>query len=507
MCVQYAITRAGDAMDKDYDVAVIGAGITGSCIARELSRTCAHIVLLDKENDVSCGASKANSGIIHAGYDPVPGTLMARLNVRGNKMYGSLAKKLHFELKQTGSLVLAFDNAGSKKVHTLLERANVNGVPGARIVDSDELHKMETSLGGNVVCALYAPTAAVVNPYQATWAFAESAVINGVTFLRNAAVHGIERGRKGGEDVFVLHTGQGDISARFVVNAAGCEAAAISDMAGCKRRFAIKERRGEYCLLDKKCAVTAHHVLFQTPSALGKGVLVTRTVDGNLLVGPSADDQDVAGDTATHTSSLERVLCAASLTIPDIPAGDVINSFAGRRAIAVETAEDNSVKEIGDFIIEEDSGVPRFINVAGICSPGLSCAPATAEYVLLLLRKAGLASAVRDDFIEEWAGIRSFANASIDEKRELIKEDKRYGHIICRCEEVTEAEVVMAVKSPLGARDVDGVKRRTRAGMGRCQGGFCLPLVTSIIARECGIPMENVTKKGGSSFILEGRSR
>lgn len=490
--------------NRVFDIAIIGAGITGACIAREASRTTASVVLLDKENDAACGSSKANSGIIHAGYDPLPGTLMARLNVRGNKMYGELAEKLHFELKHTGSLVLAFDDAGVEKVKVLLERGNKNGVEGLRIVEGDELHKMEPGLGSNVKCALYAPTACVVNPYQATWAFAESAVINGVTFMRGTAVHGIERD----DSYFILHTGRGNIRARYVVNAAGCAAAKISKMAGCGRKFDIKERRGEYCLLDKKCKVEVNSVLFQTPTALGKGVLITRTADGNLLVGPSADDQDEIGDTATHSRSIESVLKAAELTIANIPKGDVINTFAGIRALATEVDQDGKPANIiEDFIIEEDSGVPSFINAAGICSPGLSSAPAIAEYVMQLLGKAGLDTSKRTGFIEERQGIESFALADTDGKKRLIKKDKRYGHIICRCEEVTEAEVVAAVRSPLGARDVDGVKRRTRAGMGRCQGGFCLPLVTAIIARETGIPMENVTKKGGSSFILEGRSR
>lgn len=492
-------------MNKDYDIAIIGAGITGACIARAASMTRARAVILEKENDVACGASKANSGIIHAGYDPIPGTLMARLNVRGNEMYPMLASKLHFELKRTGSLVIAFDDSGVQKVRALLERGNANGVKDLRIVESEELHKMESAIGSNAICALYAPTACVVNPYQASWAFAESAVINGAVFMRNAKVHGIERNEN---DDFILKTGCGDIRARFVVNAAGAAAAEISKMAGCKRKFAIKERRGEYCLLDKKCPIEVNRVLFQTPTSLGKGVLITRTADGNLLVGPSADDQDTAGDTATHAPSIESVLKAAALTIPNIPRSDIINAFAGIRAIAAEDGGNGeSGNVIDDFIIEEDSGVPRFINAAGICSPGLSSAPAIAEYVLELLGKAGLNTDKRSDFIEEREGIESFVIASTEGKRRLIESDRRYGHIICRCEEVTEAEVVRAVRSPLGARDVDGVKRRTRAGMGRCQGGFCLPLVTAIISKEAGIPMECVTKKGGSSFILEGRSR
>lgn len=480
------------------DVAIIGAGITGSCIAREVSRTNNSVVLIDKESDVSSGASKANSGIIHAGYDAMPGSLMARFNVRGSEMYSELARLLHFELKNTGSLVVAFDGDGVLQVKTLLERGKANGVKGLRIVEKEELHEMEEQLGSNALCALYAPTAAVVNPYQAAWAFAESAVINGAVFLRDAAVHSIE---KDGE-YFILHTGKGEVYAKYVVNAAGAASYAISDMAHA-RKFKIKERRGEYCLFDKNCNVKINHILFQTPTALGKGVLVTRTADGNLLIGPSADDQDIPSDTSTHAESINNVLLAARKTISNLPTGDIINTFAGIRAIAIE--EDG--RPVNDFIVEEDKTVARFINVAGICSPGLSSAPAIAEYVLELLKKAGADGTVKSGFIEERRGIPSFALADIEERKRLVIEDRRYAHIVCRCEEVTEAEVVMAIHSPLGACTVDGVKRRTRAGMGRCQGGFCLPWVTKIIGRECNIPLENVTKKGGSSFILEGRSR
>lgn len=491
--------------NRQFDVAIIGAGITGACIARELTKTSAKVALIEKENDVSCGSSKANSGIIHGGFDPVPGTLMAKLNVKGASMYPELAEKLHFDYKPLGSLVIAFDEKGRSVLDDLLARGKKNGVPDLRIVEKEELHTMEPNLGDNALAALYSPTAGIVSPYKATWAFAESAVINGAEFMRNTSVHGIEKTNGG----FILHTGHGDIQARFVVNAAGIAADRVSAMAGA-RRFVIKQRRGEYCLLDSKCRSLVNHVLFQTPTELGKGILVTQTVDGNILIGPSADDQsaeqyEYKGTTAASQS---EVLKKASLTIPDIPRGNIINSFAGIRAIAYTADENgNPDKPVNDFIIEEDRTVKGFFNVGGICSPGLTAAPATGEYVAELLKKAGLDTEKRTDFIDERRGIEAFSTADTKKKLELIKKDPLYGQIICRCETVTEAEIVQAIHSPLGARDLDGIKRRTRAGMGRCQSGFCSPRVTEILSREAHIPMTSVTKKGGSSFILSGSTR
>ncbi|MBP3709624.1 MAG: NAD(P)/FAD-dependent oxidoreductase [Treponema sp.] len=493
-------------MDRQtlFDVAIIGAGIVGSCIARELAKTSAKIVLIEKENDVACGSSKANSAIVHGGFDPLPDTLMARFNVRGTAMYEELAKKLNFEYDKIGSLVLAFDEDGVVLLNKLLERGKANGVPDLRIVASDELHEMEPNVNEDACAALYAPSAGIICPYKATWAFAESAVINGVTFCRNTAVHAIKKE----DDLFVLRSGHGEIRAKYVVNAAGLFSDKVSQMAGA-RVFVIKQRRGEYCLLDNKCKSLVHHTLFQTPTALGKGVLVTPSVDGNILIGPSANDQsgDMSGYTGTTALAQADVLEKASLTIPDIPRGNIINSFAGIRAIACEIDSDGSAKDIDDFIIEEDAAVKGFINVSGICSPGLSAAPAIAEYVVELLNNAGLNTQRRSGFIEERAGIAAFNTADIQARQKLVKENRLYGQIVCRCETVTEAEIVQAIHTPLGALDVDGIKRRTRAGMGRCQSGFCSPRVTEILSRELQIPMTSITKKGGSSFMLAGKTR
>lgn len=491
--------------EQKYDVVIIGAGITGACIARELSKTTAKICLLDKEDDVSCGSSKANSGIVHAGYDPVPGTLMAKYNVRGAELYPSLAKKLHFDYKPIGSLVVAFDDDGVKKINTLLERGKKNGVKELRIVDQTELRTLEPNISENAVGALFAPTAGIIAPYQATWAIAESAVINGVTFLRNTMVHSIT---KQADNSFVLATSSGDLHASFIVNAAGLAADKISHLAGA-RDYTIVQRRGEYCLLDNKCVNLVNHVLFQTPGPLGKGVLVTRTVDGNILIGPSADDvtSSTMDYTGTTAISQDAILKAAARSVTDIPRRNIINSFSGIRAIAYQKNNSGELVPVNDFIIEEDKTVRGFINVGGICSPGLTSAPAIAEGVVSLLKNAGLKMQSNGHFIEEREGIASFKDADHATKLSLIKKDPRYGQIICRCEMITEGEIVAAIKSPLGAVDLDGIKRRTRAGMGRCQAGFCSPRVTEIVSRELHIPMVSVTKRGGTSFVLDSKTR
>lgn len=481
---------------KEFDVIIIGAGVSGACIARELTKTKAKVCLLDKQNDVACGASKANSGIVHAGYDPKPETLMARLNVRGAQLYPELSEKLNFEYRNIGSLVVAFDQEGLKTVNALYERGLKNGVKEMKVLNQEELRAIEPKIGPSALGALYAKTASIVNPYQATWAFAESAVINGAEFKRNACVHSIKKLEDGS---FEVTAGGEVLKARFVVNAAGTFADEISRMAGA-RRFRILQRRGEYLLFDNEIGGFAQHVIFQTPTALGKGVLVTQTVDGNLLVGPSANDQSgsLQDYTGTTREALGDVYEKSGLSIPEIPKSMMINAFAGIRAIAVE--EDG--KPVNDFIIEEDADVKGFVNVAGICSPGLSSAPAIGEYVTELLGKAGLDVAKRKDFVEGREGIPNFKSLSLEGKNALSKKNPKFGQIICRCETITEGEIVAAINSPLGARDLDGVKRRTRAGMGRCQGGFCMPRVTEIIARETDIPMTSVTKFGGSSFVL-----
>ena len=486
-----------------YDVAVVGAGLVGSSIARELSRYDIKICLIEKENDVSCGTSKANSGIIHAGYDPEPGTLMAKFNVEGCAMFEKLSQELHFDYKRVGSLVVGFSEEDMQHVQKLYERGKKNGVPDLRILSQDELRKFEPQIGEDALGALYAPTAGIISPYQATWAIAENAVQNGVKLFLQAEVHSIEQK----DGLFSLTTGKGVVQSRYLVNAAGLYSDRVSAMAG-GRSFEIKPKSGEYCLLDSNCRNLANHVLFQTPSAAGKGVLVTPTVDGNILIGPSAGDNSSREDTATTREGQALILEKGSKTIPGIPVRNIINSFCGNRAIAFNKDENGAVTErIGDFIVEQDAKVKNLFHAAGIASPGLTAAPAIAVYMCGLLKKAGLEIKENRDFVPVRKGIKKFSTASAEDKYHLIEENPLYGRIICRCEMITEAEIVAATHSVIGATDLDGVKRRTRSGMGRCQGGFCSPRITEIISRELGIPMTAVTKNGGYSYILCDRTR
>lgn len=481
-----------------YDIAIIGAGISGACIARELSKYKVNVCIIEKANDVSCGTSKANSGIVHAGYDAVPGTLMAKLNVEGCSIYPELSRQLHFDYKNIGSLVVAFNEKDMEHVQKLYDRGLKNGVKQMKIVNQEELRKLEPNISEEAVGALLAESAGIVSPYMATWAVAENAVMNGVKLFLETEVHGIEK-----NELFTVKTGKGDIQAKCVVNAAGLYADKISAMAGA-REYVIKPRRGEYYLLDNKCSNLANHTLFQTPDEMGKGILVTPTVDGNILSGPTASDDGDKTSTQTTAAGQNQVFEKSEKTIPNIPRRNIINSFAGVRAVALNPDGTG----VGDFIIEEDSKVKGFINVGGICSPGLTAAPAIGIYVRELIEKSfGRKFETNPDFVAVRKGIESFTDASDERKAQLIEENPLYGRMICRCEMITEAEIVAAIKSPVGARDLDGVKRRTRAGMGRCQSGFCSPRVTEIIARELDIPMTSVTKNGGCSYILNSKTR
>lgn len=484
-----------------YDCAVIGAGIVGAAIARELSKYALSVCIIEKENDIACGTSKANSGIIHAGYDPVPGTLMAKLNVAGNAMYPELAKALNFDFKQIGSLVIAFSQEENASLESLKKRGEENGVPGLRILNYDELHSMEPNLAEQALCALYAPTAGIISPYQAVWAFAENAVENGTELFLNTKVHGLSVL----DGVFSIHASRADIEARYVVNAAGLYADEINRMVGAEP-FVTVPRRGEYCLIDKKCTSLCSYVLFQTPTSLGKGVLVTPTVDGNILIGPSAEDISDPSFTETTRNGQNDIWDKAQKTINDLPKRNIINSFAGVRSICYKKNKSGELTAACDFIIEEDSTVKRFISVGGIASPGLASAPAIGVYVADLLKKAGLTLKPKI-FKTERSGIESFAAATRERQEELIKKNPLYGHIICRCEMITEAEIINSIHSVIGASDLDGIKRRTRSGMGRCQGGFCSPRITQILSRELHISMINVTKNGNDSYILNAQTR
>ena len=469
------------------DVLIVGGGVCGCAAARELSRFRLKIVLLEKGPDIASGTSGANSAIVHAGYDALPGSLKAVLNVRGNAMFDRLSKELDFPFVRNGSLVLAFRRDDIPKLEELAARGRENGVPDLAIVDAARLHEMDPHVSPQAVAALYAPTGGIVCPYEYTLALAENALHNGVEFRFDTAVTGMEKTGGG----FLVHTPAGDLETRMVVNAAGLYADEINNMVSV-HKLRILPRKGEYCLFDRAVGYLANHTLFQLPTAMGKGVLVTRTVDGNLLVGPSAADQTDKTDVSTTREGIDSILKAAERTIGRLPMKQVITSFAGLRAHGGE-----------DFMIGEAPDAPGFLNVASIESPGLSASPAIAQMVAETA-VSRLNPQPNPDFDPIRRGIPRFRDMDNDARKAMIAKDPAWGHIICRCETVTEGEILEAIRRPLGARTIDGVKRRTRAGMGRCQAGFCTPRVVDILSRELGVSPTRVTKSGGGSNLLVG---
>lgn len=476
-----------------YDVIIIGAGVNGCAIARELSRYQLNIAVLEKALDVCEGTSKANSGIVHAGYDAKPGTLKAKLNVEGSRKMKELSKELDFPYEQNGSLVLCFDAEETGKLEELKERGEANGVEGLRLLGRQELLAMEPSVGEQAVSALYVPTGAIVCPFGLTIALAENAAVNGAEFRFCTQVTGIEKR----DDGYLVMTDQGDLKAKVIVNAAGVHADEIHNMVS-KDSMEITPRKGEYLLYDKRVGNLAKHTLFQLPTELGKGILVTPTVHGNLLTGPTATDLEDKDGVDTTAEGMAVVRQKAALSVPGIPGNQVITSFAGLRAHITKMPQG---KEAGDFLIGETADAPGFIDVAGMESPGLSCAPATGEYVAGIVTEI-LKPQLKPDFISTRKGIPNMALASDEERHRLIRENPAYGNVICRCEMVTEGEILDAVRRPLGATTTDGIKRRTRAGMGRCQSGFCNPKVVEILASELSVDESRIRKSGEDSEHL-----
>lgn len=466
-----------------YDAVIIGCGISGAATAFELSKYNLKTAVLEAANDVSMGATRANSAIIHAGYDPKPGSLMAKLNVRGAELAKEICEKLDVPYAECGALVLAFDETDRAHIRKLMEQGISNGVKGLRIVEKEELRRMEPLLSDEVVAALYAPTSAICLPWEYCFALAETAVKNGVELFLNSSVASIEK--QG--DHWTIKAGDKCYETRAVINAAGLSADIIHDMAF-PHKFTVKPAKGQYFLMDKSEGFRAAHTVFQCPGKLGKGVLVTPTVHGNLLVGP--DSVEVVGnDTSTDAAGLDMVIKTAKRSVPSVDAGTTIRNFAGVRART----------EFDDFIIEEAGD--RFFDVAGICSPGLSSAPAIAEYVAELMKKSGMELEKKTDFIFERKKLR-FKDLSEDERIALVNEKPEYGRVICRCETITEGEISDCFDSPIPPVSVDGIKRRAGSGMGRCQGGFCGPKVVSIIAEKLGIGRDEVLQDGSGTRML-----
>lgn len=471
---------------KSADVVVIGGGIVGTAVLRELSKYDLKCILVEKEPDLAMGTTKANSAILHAGFDAPTGSLKAITNVRGNQLYHELEKDLDLDIKWTGSMVAATTDEEMATLQELLERGKANGVEGLKILSHEEVLQKEKNLTA-VKGALWAPSAGVCWPFGAALAFAKCAVQNGAEVIRDCRVLGFikEDGRLTG-----VETSKGVIKTKYVVNAAGVYADEIAKLAG-DNSFTITPRKGEYILFDKTaCSSLVYGVVFPTPTKKSKGILVCTTTHGNTFIGPNAQDMEDKDDHAVTTDGMNEIIASARKLIPNLPMGAAITEFAGLRAVS----------STGDFIIGASS-VPGLYNAAGMQSPGLTAAPAVAEMLTAAIVK-DCGAAAKTDFKAALPKKAVFNRMNWDQQAALIKENHLYGRVICRCETVTEAEIVEAIHEPCGARTVDGVKRRTRAGMGRCQGGFCGPRVTQILARELNIPVPEVLKERADSHMF-----
>ncbi|MBR3816550.1 MAG: NAD(P)/FAD-dependent oxidoreductase [Clostridia bacterium] len=467
-----------------YDVTVIGAGVVGGLVARELSRYKLKICILEAENDVAMGATKANSAIVHAGFDAKEGSLKALLNVRGCEMMEELCNELGVRYSNNGSMVVAFNDEERETLQMLLQRGIANNVPDLRIVEKEELHKMEPKLSEDVICALLAPSAGIVCPYGLAISAVGNAMDNGAELRCNFKVNAIEKTENG----YTVSSESGSVTTKYVINCAGMNSDIVAQMVG-DNSFNIHARRGEYILLDRESDKLVNHTIFRTPSKMGKGILITPTVHENLLLGPTSFDISDKEDKDTTAAGFAAIIKSTNESTKFIPFHTTITSFCGLR----------SVGSTGDFII--NSPVKGFINAAGIESPGLTSSPAIAEYIAEMLREDGLEMIPDPAFNPTRKSYDAFRNASEEEKNRIIKENPAYGKIVCRCEGVTEGEIIEAIHRNPQPRDLDGVKRRTRAQMGRCQGGFCGPYVVELLSKELGIPYESVTKFGRKSVI------
>lgn len=473
-----------------YDVVIIGAGVIGAMTARTLAEYDLKICILEKENDVAMGATKANSAIVHAGFDAKPGSLKAKLNVRGSEMMPDIAKELGVKYKNNGSLVIGFGDEDKKTIEELYERGTKNGVKNLKILEGKEVKELEENISDNVTAALYAPSGAIICPYELATAAVGNAMDNGAELKCNFCVSDIKEIDGGFEIISEKET----VKTHCIVNAAGLYSDKIAKMAG-DDSFSIKSRRGEYILLDKECGNIVTHTIFRTPSEMGKGILVSPTVDNNLLLGPTSEDIEDKDNKETTKAGLDKVMSEAAENVDGIMFGKTITSFCGLRATG----------STGDFII--NSPKKGFVNAAGIESPGLSASPAIALMIVDILKETDLKFSKRENYIRTRKPMHYFREATIEEKNEIIKKDKSYGKIVCRCEGVTEGEIREAIRTNPKPTDLDGVKRRTRAQMGRCQGGFCSPYIVDLIEEELGIKKEKVTKNGGKSYILTGKTK
>ena len=475
-----------------YDVVIVGGGVIGSVLARQLTRYRVSVCVLEKESDVALGASKANSGIIHGGYDPEPGTLKAKLNTEGVEKLYAAAKELNVTYRNNGSFVCAFGTEEEEAhLRALLARGAQNGIAGLSLLTGDEARAIEPNLSSAVSMVLDVPNAGIISPYEMAIAAMGNAMDNGAALKVDFAVSAIEKTAEG----FTVVAESGErVDCRYLVNCAGGFSDRVAAMVG-DNSFTIIPRVGEYMLLDQNEGKRVSKTIFQVPTKEGKGILVTPTADGNLLTGPTARVVESADDKRTAAEGLDVVRRLAAKSVPSVGFRQVITSFAGVR----------SSEKSGDFIIRPAQNAEKMLHVAAIDSPGLTCCVSIADYAVERLAEMGLALQQNPAFDGHRADTHAFERMSDEEKDAFIKENPAYGKIICRCEGVSEGEIRAAIRQNPPATDIDGVKRRTRSGMGRCQGGFCMPYVMKLIAEERGVPMESVTKKGKSSLQVFGK--
>ena len=475
-------------MAERYDIAIVGAGIVGCCIARHLSQFDVSICLIEAGNDVALGASKANGGLVHAGYDPAPGTVKAQVNARGCELYGRWSEELGFGFRRTGSMVLGFSDDDRAHLERLLANGRANGVPELEIIDAERAHELEPRANPVAVCALWCPSTGYVDPFEVAIAAAENAVSNGVVFMRSARVERINR-TPGGD--FEIGTGAGTVQCGILINAAGSGSAEISRMAG-GEEFSLTWRQGNIVVLDKE--PRALMPLYPIPTPVSKGVIVTGTVHNNTVITATAA-QRTPGDLDTYPADVNALLSGARKPVPDLDTRRVVRAFAGGRAV---------IEGVNDFLIGASTCAEGLFHAAGIQSPGVASAPAIAERMEAVLRGAGIRLEARTDWNPRRPAPDDFDVASLSRKQELIAADSTWGSIVCRCETVPEAEIVAAIHRTPGAISVEGIKRRCRAGMGRCQSGFCQSRTVSILARELGCSPADVPLEDEGSWIVGG---
>lgn len=486
-------------MTTSYDVIIIGGGVVGCMTARALSRFELNILLIEKENDIGSVTSAANTALLHPGYDPVPGSLKAKMNVAAVPLWPKLANELNFSYENSGDYVVAIGDDELPKLDQLFERGRQSGVSGMRFISKDEMRKREPLINPEVSGALFAETGSVCDPFGATLAAAENAVMNGVKIMRETAFLDFIIQNK---IITGIKTNRGDFKCRWVINAAGLNSDVVMHKAGVRPEFKITPRKGEYLILDR-ADFELQSVYFPVPSEVSKGILATTTVHDNTILGPTAHEQESKEDKANTHSGFEEVLHGGKKLIPSVNPRHIIAVFAGLRAAGNAPCESPGVNYQHDFVIEIPEAIHGLVNLGGIESPGLTSSPAIANRVIELLKNAG--EKLREK--KDWNPIRParprFAHMDNTERQKLIEKDERYGRVICRCENVTEGEIVAEIHSPIPATTYDAIKRRTWLGTGRCQGGFDLPRVTQILARELGHTELAISKKGdGSEFLI-----